>query len=110
MVYTSIRETAEEIHSGIITPTELVLETLDRIEEVDGEIQAFVTVMREQALKDAEQAEKELRTGLYRSQLHGLPIAVKDLIAVQGVRTTASSKVLSDHIYRKMRQLLTCYA
>src|SRR5215472_12352548 len=98
MVYTSIREIAEEIHSGIITPTELVLETLDRIEEVDGEIQAFITVMRDQALRDAEQAEKELRTGLYRSQLHGLPIAVKDLIAVQGVRTTASSRVLADHI------------
>src|SRR5437763_6756855 len=98
MPYTSIREIAEEIHSGIITPTELILETLDRIDEVDGEIQAFITVMRNQALKDAEQAEQELRTGLYRSQLHGLPIAIKDLIAVQGVHTTAGSKVLSDHI------------
>jgi aspartyl-tRNA(Asn)/glutamyl-tRNA(Gln) amidotransferase subunit A len=98
MPYTSIRETAEEIHSGIITPTELILETLDRIDEVDSQIQAFITVMRDQALKDAEQAEQELRTGLYRSQLHGLPIAIKDLIAVQGVRTTAGSKVLSDHI------------
>jgi aspartyl-tRNA(Asn)/glutamyl-tRNA(Gln) amidotransferase subunit A len=98
MLYTSIRETAEEIHSGILTPTELVIEMLDRIDEMDGEIQAFVTVMRDQALRDAEQAEKEMRTGLYRSQLHGIPIAMKDLIAVQGVRTTASSKVLADHI------------
>jgi aspartyl-tRNA(Asn)/glutamyl-tRNA(Gln) amidotransferase subunit A len=97
-MYTSIREIAEEIHSGILTPTELVTETLDRIDEADGEIQAFITVMRDQALEDAEQAEKELRTGLYRSQLHGLPIAIKDLIAVQGVRTTAGSKVLADHI------------
>ncbi len=98
MLYTSIRETAEEIHSGILTPTELVIETLDRINKLDGEIQAFITVLRDQALKDAEQAEKELRTGLYRSQLHGLPIAIKDLIAVQGARTTAGSKVLSNHI------------
>jgi aspartyl-tRNA(Asn)/glutamyl-tRNA(Gln) amidotransferase subunit A len=98
MPYTSIRETAEEIHAGILTPTELVLEILDRIDEVDREIQAFITVMRDQALKDAEQAENEMRTGLYRSQLHGIPIAIKDLIAVQGVRTTASSEVLSDHI------------
>jgi len=98
MPYTSIREAAEEIHSGIITPTELVLETFERIDEVDGEIQAFVTTLREQALDDADQAEREMRTGLYRSQLHGIPIAIKDLIAVKGVRTTADSKVLSENI------------
>ncbi|MBV8822538.1 MAG: amidase [Ktedonobacteraceae bacterium] len=98
MPYTSIQEIAEEIHSGVITPTELVLETLERIDTLDGEIQAFITVMREQALKDAEQAEHEMRTGLYRSQLHGMPIAIKDLIAVKGVRTTAGSRVLADHI------------
>jgi aspartyl-tRNA(Asn)/glutamyl-tRNA(Gln) amidotransferase subunit A len=98
MPYTSIRETAEEIHSGMITPTELVTEIFERIDELDGQVQAFVTVMRDQALKDAEQAEREMRTGLYRSQLHGIPIAVKDLIAVKGVRTTAGSKVLADNI------------
>src|SRR5205807_9969313 len=98
MTYTSIREIADEIHSGMITPTELVQETFECIDKLDSEIQAFVTVMREQALRDAEQAEREMRTGLYRSQLHGIPIAIKDLIAVKGVRTTASSKVLADYI------------
>src|SRR5436305_7963239 len=97
MPYTSIREAAEEIHSGLITPTELVMETLERIDEQDGEIQAFITVMREQALREAEQAERELRTGLYRSQLHGIPIAIKDIIAVKDVRMTAGSKVLADY-------------
>ena len=97
MSYTSIREAAEEIHSGIITPTELVMETLERIDEQDSEIQAFITVMREQALKEAEQAERELRTGLYRSQLHGIPIAIKDIIAVKDVRMTAGSKVLANY-------------
>src|SRR5260370_12395865 len=98
MPYLSIREAAEELHSGLITPTELIAETLERIERLDGDIKAFVTVMREQALKDAEQAEREMRTGLYRGQLHGIPIAIKDLVAVKGVRTTASSRVLADHI------------
>lgn len=98
MPYTSIRAAAEEIHSGVITPTELVAETFERIDELDGEIQAFVTVMRDSAYEDAEQAERELRTGLYRSQLHGIPVAIKDLIAVRGVRTTAGSKVLADYI------------
>jgi aspartyl-tRNA(Asn)/glutamyl-tRNA(Gln) amidotransferase subunit A len=98
MPYTSIRQLAEEIHSGLITPTEMVAETLERIDETDGEIQAFVTVMRDEAYQQAEQAEREMRTGLYRSQLHGVPIAIKDLIAVKGVRTTASSKVLANNI------------
>src|ERR1700730_8537784 len=70
MPYMSIREAAEEIHSGIITPTELVLETLASIDTHEHEVQAYVTVMREQALRDAEKAERELRTGLYRSPLH----------------------------------------
>lgn len=98
MPYTPIRQMAEEIHSGLVTPTELVMETLEQIDAQDPEIQAFVTVMREQALRDAETAEREMRTGLYRSQLHGIPIAIKDLIAVKGVRTSAGSKVLEEYI------------
>ena len=74
------------------------METIERIDEQDTEIQAFITAMREQALKEAEQAERELRTGLYRSQLHGIPIAIKDIIAVKDVRLTAGSKVLADYI------------
>src|SRR6266705_2039093 len=98
MPYMSIREAAEEKHSGMITPTALVLETFATIDAHEQEIQAYVTIMREQALKDAENAERELRTGLYRSQLHGIPIAIKDLIAVKGVQMTGGSKVLSDYI------------
>jgi aspartyl-tRNA(Asn)/glutamyl-tRNA(Gln) amidotransferase subunit A len=51
MPYLSICEAAEELHSGIITPRELVIETLERIDEQDSEIRAYITVMREQALK-----------------------------------------------------------
>jgi len=98
MPYLSIKAAAEEIHSGIITPTELVAETLERIDALDGHLKAFVTVMRDQAYEDAERLERELRTGLYRSPLHGIPIGVKDIIAVKGVRTTAGSKVLADYV------------
>jgi len=98
MPYLSIKEAAEEIHSGIITPTELVAETLERIDALDGDLKAFVTVMRDQAYEDAERLERELRTGLYRSPLHGIPIGVKDIIAVKGVRTTAGSKVLAGYV------------
>ncbi|MBV9710785.1 MAG: Asp-tRNA(Asn)/Glu-tRNA(Gln) amidotransferase subunit GatA [Ktedonobacteraceae bacterium] len=98
MPYTSIRDVAEEIHSGLLTPSELVAETLEYIDETDESIQAFITVIRDQAFKDAEQLEREQRTGLYRSQLHGIPIAIKDLISVRDVRLTAGSKVLSNYV------------
>src|SRR6266571_36612 len=98
MPYLYIKDAAEEIHSGLITPAELVAETLERIDTLDGDLKAFITVMRDQAYEDAERLERELRTGLYRSPLHGIPIGVKDIIAVKGVRTTAGSKVLADYV------------
>src|SRR5579872_4793569 len=97
MPYLSLALAAEEIRSGIVTPGELVAEARERIEERDGAIKAFVTVMREQAYKDAEQAERELRTGLTRGPLHGIPIGVKDIMGVRGVRMTAGSRVLADY-------------
>ena len=98
MPYQSIQQASEELRSGLITPTELLADTLDSIDQLDGEIKAFVTVMREQAYEEAEKAENEQRTGLFRSPLHGVPIAIKDLIAVKNVRMTAGSKVLADYV------------
>ena len=98
MPYQSIQQASEELRSGILTPTELLADTLDSIDQLDSEIQAFVTVMRDQAYEEAEKAENEQRTGLFRSPLHGVPIAIKDLIGVKNVRMTAGSKVLADYV------------
>src|SRR6266576_4952779 len=98
MPYQSIQHASEELSAGLITPTELLAETLDSIDQLDSDIQAFVTVMRDQAYAEAEKAENEQRTGLFRSPLHGIPIAIKDIIAVKDVRMTAGSKVLADYI------------
>src|SRR5438874_3449595 len=98
MPYLSITEAANDLRSGMTTPTELLTEALERIDQLDGEIKAFVTVMRDEAMADAEKAEQEQRTGLFRSPLHGIPIGVKDIVAVKDVRMTAGSKVLADYI------------
>ncbi len=98
MSYLSIREAANDIKSDLITPTELLAEILERIDSQDQEIQAYTTVMRDQALRDAERAEQEIRTGLYRGPLHGIPLAIKDLIAIKEVLLTAGSHVLADFV------------
>jgi aspartyl-tRNA(Asn)/glutamyl-tRNA(Gln) amidotransferase subunit A len=98
MLYLSIQEAYSGLRSGLVTPTELLSETLEQIEARDGQIQAFVTLLREEAFKEAEKAEHEQRTGLFRSPLHGIPLAIKDLVAVKHARMTAGSKVLADYI------------
>src|SRR5579885_1249951 len=98
MPYLSIKQAADDVRTGLATPTELVEEALARIDQLDGEIRAFVTVMREEALAQAEEAERELRSGLFRGPLQGIPVGVKDLMAVKGARTTAGSKVLADNV------------
>src|SRR5260370_4249752 len=93
MPYLSIQEASEELRSGLITPTELLAETLERIDQLDSKIHAFITVMRDQAFEEAEKAENEQRTGLFRGPLHRIPIGVETLIAIENVRLTAGSKI-----------------
>src|SRR5689334_18553081 len=98
MPYLSIQEAANDIRSGLITPTELVEEALERIELLDPQIHAFVAVLADEARQEAEKAEREQRTGLFRSPLHGIPLGIKDLVAVKDVPMTAGSQVLADYI------------
>jgi aspartyl-tRNA(Asn)/glutamyl-tRNA(Gln) amidotransferase subunit A len=98
MPYLSIQEAATDLRSGLVTPTELLSEVLEQIDARDERIRAFVTVLREEAFKEAEKAESEQRTGLFRGPLHGIPLAIKDLVAVKSARMTAGSRVLADYV------------
>ena len=69
---------------------------LERIERLNPQLNAYMTVTAEQALEQARTAEREIAAGSYRGPLHGVPMAVKDLFATKGVRTTAGSKMLTD--------------
>ena len=71
---------------------------LARIDAFGDTLNTFVTVLAEQALDDAREAEREILAGRYRGLLHGIPVSVKDLFATKGIRTTASSRVLADHV------------
>src|SRR5919197_4069715 len=88
----SIVELAPRLHSRAVSPVELMEECLQRI-EARPELNAFITVLRERALAEAQWAEEEIAAGGYRGPLHGIPISVKDLVDVAGTPTTAGSAV-----------------
>ena len=71
---------------------------LDRVDAVNPKVGAFITVTRERAIQQAEEATKEIAAGRYRGPLHGLPYAPKDMLATKGIRTTNGSKVTADWI------------
>src|SRR3990172_8617625 len=71
---------------------------LERIHELDGRLNSFITVTEDRARADARRAEGEIHRGHYRGLLHGVPIAIKDIFVTQDIRTTAGSRVLRDWI------------
>ena len=86
------------LRAGEVSPVELTQAYLDRIASLDGELGAYITVMADHALTQARQAEAELRAGEDRGALHGIPVAVKDIIYTKGTLTSGGSKVLADFI------------
>ncbi len=94
----SIRELAPRIKRGELSPVSLVEETLQRIDRLNPRVNAYITILRDSALKEAESAEKALHEGNYLGPLHGIPVAIKDLINIRGVRITAGSKILATQV------------
>ena len=90
----TLADAAARIRGKELSPVELTELMLARIERLNPELVAYVTVAREEALADAREAEAEIRDGKHRGPLHGIPLSIKDNIATRGIRTTAGSKVL----------------
>src|SRR5262249_900107 len=87
--------TAALIRGRSLSPVELVQAYLDRIDQLNGTLHAYITVCRDDALETARAAERAVDRGQV-GPLHGVPIAVKDQFHIRGVRTTAGSRVLGD--------------
>jgi Asp-tRNA(Asn)/Glu-tRNA(Gln) amidotransferase A subunit family amidase len=94
--------TAQEIRDRIvrkeISATEVMTETLSRMEALESTLNAFVTPMPEQAMEAARTADRLLAGGGEPGPLHGIPISVKDLINVGGVRTTFGSRTMENNV------------
>jgi aspartyl-tRNA(Asn)/glutamyl-tRNA(Gln) amidotransferase subunit A len=94
----TLTEARDAIRAGELTSEELVAACLRRIATTEPALHACVTVMGDAALAHAREADAATRAKARTGPLHGLPIALKDLIATRGVLTTAGSRVLDDWI------------
>ena len=98
LCYMTATELARAFHSHTTSPVELVTALLDRIERLNPKVNAFVTLLGEQALAQAEAAERRLMSGETVGPLCGLPVMVKDLTPTAGVRTTFGSCHYSEYV------------
>lgn len=93
----SIDEIGRKLRTRELSAAGLVETCLGRIDAEDKKLNAFIRVMADEARRQAAEADRELAAGRDRGPLHGIPIAVKDLIDVEGIPTTAASRVRDGH-------------
>ncbi len=94
----TLKQASQAIRSRKVSPVELTEACLERIAAYNPKINAWITVMREQAMEQARALEKEQVAGRFRGPLHGIPIGLKDNIDCAGVRTTAGSRTLAGNV------------
>ncbi len=105
----SLAELAERLRRHELSPVEVTRAALDRIAAYDPIYRTFITVFGEEALEEARAAEREIVAGRYRGPLHGVPVAVKDLFATRGGRTTCGSAILRDWIPERDAAAVTAW-
>jgi aspartyl-tRNA(Asn)/glutamyl-tRNA(Gln) amidotransferase subunit A len=98
LVQASASDLARMIATKEVSPVEVVRACLERIERLDGTLRAFITVCGDAALQAARAAEAALAAGQAIGPLHGVPIALKDLVDTRGVRTTGGSRLFADRV------------
>jgi aspartyl-tRNA(Asn)/glutamyl-tRNA(Gln) amidotransferase subunit A len=84
------------IRSREVSPVEVTRDALERVATLQRDLNAFIAVLADDALAAAQRAESEVLAGRWRGPLHGIPVSVKDLFDVAGVRTTAASRFLAE--------------
>jgi aspartyl-tRNA(Asn)/glutamyl-tRNA(Gln) amidotransferase subunit A len=94
----TLSEVSRLIERREVSPIAVTAAVLDRIARCEPHLNAFITIMTDDAMTAARVAESEIASGRYRGPLHGVPISLKDLFLTRGVRTTAGSRVLADHV------------
>jgi aspartyl-tRNA(Asn)/glutamyl-tRNA(Gln) amidotransferase subunit A len=94
----TVHELADRFRRREATPSEATHAYLARIQAIDPQVKAYLTVLRESALRQAEEADERFRAGSPRGPLDGVPIAVKDVLCTRGIRTTCGSRILDTFV------------
>ena len=93
----TIHELHEKLKAKEVSSVEATRAMLDRIEAVDGQVNAYITVTPEQALVEAEAADKRIAAGDI-APLTGIPVGLKDTFVTKGIRTTCGSRILENFV------------
>jgi Asp-tRNA(Asn)/Glu-tRNA(Gln) amidotransferase A subunit family amidase len=101
LAFFSVRELGELLKTKQITSVELTKFFLERLKKYDSQLHCVVTITEDLALKQAAQADAEIKAGKYRGFLHGIPYGAKDLLAVKGYKTTWGSVPFKDQMIDK---------
>lgn len=96
--FLSATELASLIKSREVSPVEATEAYLERIPQIDGKLNSYITVTADRAMADARQAEQEIVSGNYRGPMHGIPIGIKDQVYTKGILTTGGSTILKDFV------------
>jgi aspartyl-tRNA(Asn)/glutamyl-tRNA(Gln) amidotransferase subunit A len=81
-----------------VSPVEVLEATLERLEELEPHLNAFVTTLPEEATEQAKEAEQLFSRGAPTTRLTGIPVSIKDIFATEGIRTTVGSRIMKDRV------------
>jgi amidase len=109
LVFLNATAQAELIACRQISAVEIMTAHLDQIERVNPKVNAICTLVAEQALQAAEQADLRQARGEAIGPLHGLPVGIKDLVDTQGIRTTYGSPIYANHVPEQDALVVTRY-
>ena len=94
----TVHELIEKLEKKELTSTEITQSYVDRIKEKEPEVQAFVTTLEDDALKQAKNIDKKRESGEITNKLAGIPIGIKDNMCTKGIKTTCSSRMLENFV------------
>lgn len=98
LTFMTATELAPLIKNSEVSPVDVTQQFLDRIEALDDELKAYITILPDEALAQARQAEEDIQNGHYKGPMHGIPVAIKDNYETQDVMSTGGAKFLEDNI------------
>ena len=99
--YARITDLSKSIRKQQVSPVDVVEACLKRMEELNPQLNAFITALADQAREQARSAEREIRSGKWRGPLHGIPVGLKDFYDTAGIKTTAAFEQFKDRVPAK---------